>query len=255
MNVRSGRLIDQNEIRNLVHKNAENRFAHTTYKVELERFRLLAQGDFRAVEKADEILDADMQGKLSDDPLRNMRYLFIVNTGLATRFAIEAGAPQELVYSTSDVFIRKGDVAKTEDEIRELNKGFWEILVKLVRDSRKEKHYSKPVTKSIDYITSHFNSKVTLEELAKETELTPNYLATLFKQETGLTVVEYLTRFRIDSACALLSQTEYAYLQIALSLGFCTQSYFTKVFKEHVGCTPRIYRLQHTDKAFSEFVR
>ena len=255
MSSKSEYLIDPGEIRKLVHKNAENSFAHTTYKVELERFRLLAQGDYRAVEKAVEILDADMQGKLSDDPLRNMKYLFIVNTGLATRFAIEAGAPQELVYSTSDVFIRKGDVAKTEDEIRELNKGFWEILVKLVRDSRKEKHYSKPVTKSIDYITSHFNSKVTLEELAKETELTPNYLATLFKQETGLTVVEYLTRFRIDSACALLSQTEYAYLQIALSLGFCTQSYFTKVFKEHVGCTPRIYRLQHTDKAFSEFVR
>ncbi|MBR3082349.1 MAG: helix-turn-helix transcriptional regulator [Clostridiales bacterium] len=255
MSSKSEYLIDPGEIRKLVHKNAENSFAHTTYKVELERFRLLAQGDYRAVEKAVEIMDADMQGKLSDDPLRNMKYLFIVNTGLATRFAIEAGAPQELVYSTSDVFIRKGDVAKTEDEIRELNKGFWEILVKLVRDSRKEKHYSKSVTKSIDYITSHFNSKVTLEDLAKETELTPNYLATLFKQETGLTVVEYLTRFRIDSACALLSQTEYAYLQIALSLGFCTQSYFTKVFKEHVGCTPRIYRLQHTDKAFSEFVR
>ena len=254
MNERTDRLIDPNEIRNLVHKNAENSFAHTTYKVELERFRLLAQGDYRAVEKADEILDADMQGKLSDDPLRNMRYLFIVNTGLATRFAIEAGAPQELVYSTSDVFIRKGDVAKTEDEIRELNKGFWEILVKLVRDSNKETKYSRPVAKSIDYITSHFNSKVTLEDLAVETELTPNYLATLFKQETGITVMEYLTRFRVDSACALLSRTDYTYLQIALSLGFCTQSYFTKVFREYTGSTPGKYRQQHTDKAFSEFV-
>ena len=155
----------------------------------------------------------------------------------------------------SDVFIRKADVATNEGEIRELNKGFWEILVTLIRESRKEQHYSRPVTKSIDYITSHFNSKVTLEDLAKETELTPNYLATLFKHETGLTVVEYLTKFRIDSACALLSQTEYTYLQIALSLGFCTQSYFTKVFREHVGCTPRAYRQQHTDKAFSEFVR
>ena len=255
MSGKSDYLIDPGEIHKLVHKNAENSFAHTTYKVELERFRLLAQGDYRAVTKTDEILDVDMQGKLSDDPLRNIRYLFIVNTGLATRFAIEAGAPQELVYSASDVFIRKGDVATTVEEIRELNKGFWEVLVGLIRDSRKEQHYSKPVAKSIDYITSRFNSKVTLEDLAKETELTPNYLATIFKQETGLTVVEYLTRFRIESACALLSQTEYTYLQIALSLGFCTQSYFTKVFREYVGCTPRVYRQQHTDKAFSEFVR
>ncbi|MBE7070349.1 MAG: helix-turn-helix domain-containing protein [Ruminococcaceae bacterium] len=255
MSSKSDYLIDPREIRKLVHKNAENSFAHTTYKVELERFRLLAQGDYMAVDKSVEIMDVAMQGKLSDDPLRNMRYLFIVNTGLATRFAIEAGAPQELVYSTSDVFIRKGDVATTEDEIRELNKGFWEVLVGLVRDSREKQHYSKPVTASIDYITSNFNSKVTLADLAEQTELTPNYLAALFKQETGLTAMEYLTGFRIDSACALLSQTEYSYLQIALSLGFCTQSYFTKVFREHVGCTPRIYRQQHTDKAFSEFVR
>ncbi|MBO4450426.1 MAG: helix-turn-helix transcriptional regulator [Clostridiales bacterium] len=255
MTGKSDFLIAPDEIRRLVHKNAENSFAHTSYKEELERFRLLSRGDYKAVDKTVEILDADMQGKLSDDPLRNLRYLFIVNTGLATRFAIEAGAPQEIVYSTSDVFIRKGDAATTESEIRELNRGFWEILVGLVRDSRKEHDYSKPVTASIDYITSHFNSKVTLEDLSRETELTPNYLAALFKQETGMTVVEYLTRFRIDSACALLSQTEYTYLQIALSLGFCTQSYFTKVFKANVGCTPRIYRQQHTDKAFSEFVR
>ena len=255
MSVKADYLINPDEIRNLVHKNAENMFAHTTYKVELERFRLLAQGDFRAVDKAVEILDADMQGKLSDDPLRNLRYLFIVNTGLGTRFAIESGAPQELVYSTSDVFIRKADVAATEDEIKELNRGFWEILVKMVRESRKETHYSKPVSKSIDHITSHFNSKISLADMADAAGLTPNYLATLFKQETGMTVIEYLTRFRIDSACALLSQTDYTYLQIALSLGFCTQSYFTKVFREHVGCTPKNYRQQHTDKAFSEFVR
>ena len=255
MSGKTDSLIDPDEIISLVHKNAENRFEHTTYKVELERFLLLSRGDYRAVDKTVEILDADMQGKLSDDPLRNMRYLFIVNTGLATRFAIEAGAPQEIVYSTSDVYIRKADVAKSEDEIRGLNKDFWTVLVGLVRDSNKETKYSRPVTKSIDYITSYFNSKVTLEDLAAETKLTPNYLATLFKQETGMTVMEYLTKFRIDSACALLSQTDYTYLQIALSLGFCTQSYFTKVFREYTGCTPGKYRQQHTDKAFSEFVR
>ena len=96
MTGKSDFLIAPDEIRRLVHKNAENSFAHTSYKEELERFRLLSRGDYKAVDKTVEILDADMQGKLSDDPLRNMRYLFIVNTGLATRFAIEAGAPQAL---------------------------------------------------------------------------------------------------------------------------------------------------------------
>lgn len=245
-------LIDPAEIRKLVHKNAESRFMHTTYREELERFFYLAQGDEKAIELSDYILNADLQGRLSEDPLRNMKYLFVVNTGLATRFAIESGAPQEVVYSSSDIYIRKADVAKSIEEILKLNHDYWVYLVGLVRESRKTERYSKPVIKCIDYITSFFNTKVTLEDLSGVTGLSPNYLAALFKQETGMTVVEYITKFRIESACALLTQTDYDYLQIALSLGFCTQSYFTKVFREHTGVTPRTYRLNHTDKGFTE---
>ena len=245
-------LIDPGEIRRLVHKNAESSFMHSTYREELERFFLLAHGDERAVELTDHVLNADIQGKLSEDPLRNMRYLFIVNTGLATRFAIEGGAPQELVYSSSDIYIRKADVAESIEEIVRLNHDYWVYLVGLVRDSRQTRQYSRPIVQCVDHITSHFNSRVTLEDLSGITGLSPNYLATLFKQETGLTVGEYLTKFRIDSACALLTQTDYDYLKIAMSLGFCTQSYFTKVFREHTGVTPRNYRLEHTDKGFTE---
>lgn len=245
-------LIDTAEIRKLVHKNAESSFMHTTYREELERFFYLAQGDEKAVELSDYILNADLQGRLSEDPLRNMKYLFVVNTGLATRFAIESGAPQEVVYSSSDIYIRKADVAKSIEEILKLNHDYWVYLVGLVRESRKTEQYSKPVIKCIDYITSFFNTKVTLEDLSGVTGLSPNYLASLFKQETGMTVGEYMTRFRIDSACALLTQTDYDYLQIALSLGFCTQSYFTKVFREQTGVTPRTYRIKHTDKGFTE---
>lgn len=245
-------LIDPAEIRKLVHKNAESRFMHTTYREELERFFYLAQGDEKAVELSDYILNADLQGRLSEDPLRNMKYLFVVNTGLATRFAIESGAPQEVVYSSSDIYIRKADVAKSIEEILKLNHDYWVYLVGLVRESRNAEQYSKPIVQCIDYITSFFNTKVTLEDLSGVTGLTPNYLTSLFKQETGMTVGEYLTKFRIDSACALLTQTDYDYLQIALSLGFCTQSYFTKVFREHTGVTPRTYRLNHTDKGFTE---
>lgn len=245
-------LIDPAEIRKLVHKNAESRFMHTTYREELERFFYLAQGDEKAIELSDYILNADLQGRLSEDPLRNMKYLFVVNTGLATRFAIESGAPQEVVYSSSDIYIRKADVAKSIEEILKLNHDYWVYLVGLVRESRNAEQYSKPIVQCIDYITSFFNTKVTLEDLSGVTGLSPNYLASLFKQETGMTVGEYLTKFRIDSACALLTQTDYDYLQIALSLGFCTQSYFTKVFREHTGVTPRTYRLNHTDKGFTE---
>ena len=198
------------------------------------------------------ISKTDVQGRLSEDPLRNYKYLFIINTGLATRVVIEAGVTQELVYSISDVYIRKADEATTIDEVKELNRELWKRYVRLVRDIRKRGSYSKPVQDCINYITSHFNTKITLKDLANATGLTPNYLASVFKRDTGMTVGEYLLNFRIDSAKALLTKTDYSYLQIALSLGFCTQSYFTQVFREQTGITPKEYRLKFVDKTFSD---
>lgn len=244
-------LIDPSEILNLMHFNAENSFSHTTYRKELERFFYLAQGDERAIECSDQILQSDIQGKLSEDPLRNYKYLFIVNTGLATRFVIEAGVPQELTYSLSDVYIRKADVAKSEEEIRELNRELWKRLVEIVQDLHNDEPYSRPVKQCIDYMTSHFNTRIALKDLSSLTGLTPNYLASLFKRETGMTIGEYLAKFRVDSACALLTGTDYSYLQIALSLGFCSQSYFVKVFKSKTGFTPKAFRLKNSERAFS----
>ena len=245
-------LIGLDEIRGLVYTNAEKAFAHTTYREELERFYLLAQGDYKAVDETERMMDADMQGKLSKDPLRNYLYLFIVNTGLATRFAIEAGAPQEIVYSISDIYIQKADEARSIDEIKKLNREVWTRLVDTVNESRSEKRYSKTVSKCIDHITSHFNRKITLKELAMETGVTTKYLASLFKKETGLTIGDYVTRLRIDSAKALLTRTDYPYLNIALSLGFCSQSHFTKSFRDITGFTPKEYRTTYNDTAFSK---
>lgn len=245
-------LIDPDEVANLIHHNVESGFSHTTYREELERFAYLENGDERAVEGSVKLMNADVQGRLSEDPLRNYKYLFIINTGLATRVVIEAGVTQELVYSISDVYIRKADEATTIDEVKELNRELWKRYVRLVRDIRKRGSYSKPVQDCINYITSHFNTKITLKDLANATGLTPNYLASVFKRDTGMTVGEYLLNFRIDSAKALLTKTDYSYLQIALSLGFCTQSYFTQVFREQTGITPKEYRLKFVDKTFSD---
>ena len=76
-------LIPQSEITRLLHENSENSFRHTTYREENRRYHLLMQGDMAAVDEAVRISDPKIQGKLSSDPVRNMRYLFIIGTGLA----------------------------------------------------------------------------------------------------------------------------------------------------------------------------
>ena len=236
--------IPLSEIMQLLHENSENAFAHTTYREESRRFHLLMQGDMRAVEESERMCAPELQGTLSSDPLRNARYLFIVNTGLATRYAIEAGLPQEQVYAASDVFIQKADVTDSIETIRELNRQFWTLLVEMVQRKRAEKRYTKPVMACIDFIDAHVAERITLQDLAKETDMHPAYISVLFKKETGETFGEYLLRRRIDIARALLLRTEYPYSKIAYSLSFCSQSYFSKVFRERTGYTPHQYRMR-----------
>lgn len=241
------KLISMDEIRLLLHENAERGFVHTTYMEETKRFHLLMQGDMQAVEDSVRLMDSNIQGTLSKDPVRNMRYLFIVNTGLLTRYAIEAGIPQETVYSISDLYIQKADIANSIEEIKDLNREIWTTYVRLVQKIKNGTAFSKPIMFCLNYIDSHFNEKITLNDLAEKLSINPCYLATLFKKEKGETFGSYLLRMRIYTAESLLARTDYSYLQIALSLAFSSQSHFTKTFREETGYTPKEYRMKYYD--------
>lgn len=237
------RLISWEEIQTLLHNNAEKGFIHTTYQEESQRFHYLMNGDPRAIEDSMHLMNPDIQGKLSLDPVRNIRYLYVINIGLATRYMIEAGIPQETVYSTSDLYIQKADLAQTVEEIQELNREVWTVFVETVRTYKKESMYSKPILFCLNYIDSHFNERITLESIAMQINLNPCYLATLFKKETGKTFANYVMDMRIRTAICLLTKTDYTYTQIAYSLAFCSQSHFTKTFHKHTGYTPKQYRM------------
>lgn len=241
----AGKKIDINEIRSLIHSNAERGWSHTPYDEESRRFHWLMNGDMRAVNEAIRVSKPEMQGKLSSDPLRNMRYLFIVNTGLATRYLIEMGIPQETVYSISDVYIQRADTAKSASEIEALTRELWTVFVETAASHNTRARYSAPVYECLNYIDSHFNEKVTLADLGALVGLNPNYLAEVFHRETGVTFGAYLMNIRIETAKALLTKTTHSYSKIAYSLGFCSQSHFSAAFRKHTGATPSDYRRKY----------
>lgn len=246
--------IDASEIQSLLYQNAEKGYIHPTHHDDMLRYNYLQQGDMRAVDEAVRTLDADMQGTLSKNPLRNIKYLFVVTTALASRFAVEAGVPLEEAYSISDLYIQRMDLLESCDEIRELLREEYTTYVKTVQKFKKTKTHSKPITHCLNYIASHFNETITLETLAKNVNLHPNYLSLLFKKELGENLRDYLIRNRISVAKSLLSRTEYTYSQISNSLAFCSQSHFTKTFKAKTGYTPKQYRMQFYDANVSNLL-
>jgi AraC-like DNA-binding protein len=81
-----------------------------------------------------------------------------------------------------------------------------------------------------------------LEDLAKLVGLHPNYLCSVFKEETGQTLFAYLNDVRIREAKRLLEFTDLSISQIAEEIGMSSHSYFSRQFKLTTGLTPRQYR-------------
>lgn len=85
---------------------------------------------------------------------------------------------------------------------------------------------------------------MSLVELAALVQLSPNYFVQLFKQSTGVTPYQYVLNYRIKTAKHLLAQSKLSISQIAQNVGFFDQSRLTKLFRQHVGVTPKQYRNQ-----------
>jgi AraC-like DNA-binding protein len=100
----------------------------------------------------------------------------------------------------------------------------------------------------VDYVESNLADPVRLAHLATAAGVTRMHFAAQFRAATGLQPHEYLTQRRIERAQEILLEDDMALVDVALSVGFQTQSHFTSVFKRFVGQPPRAWRLSQCGK-------
>jgi two-component system response regulator YesN len=93
-----------------------------------------------------------------------------------------------------------------------------------------------------DLIDRDYGKNLTLQEIARRVYLSINYLCTLFKQQTGMTVNDYLTRRRITEAKGLLAAQGLKLYEVAERVGYQDQKYFSKLFRRMTGHSPSEYR-------------
>lgn len=94
----------------------------------------------------------------------------------------------------------------------------------------------------LDYIEKSFMNQITLTDMAKISNLSPNRFGSSFHDYFGQTPLEFLNIYRIEQACMYLINTKNSITDIAYQCGFYDASYFVKVFKKHKNITPRKYR-------------
>lgn len=141
-----------------------------------------------------------------------------------------------------DRFYKKLQTLETIDEVNQMfSHLIGEIVDKLQLYSR-ERH--ELLIKQIkEYVSQYYgNITLSMNEVSDYVDMSAAYLGRLFKQVTGTTFTEYLTKFRLQVACTMLQDTEMTVNEISDSVGFTNSSYFYIVFKKNLGCTPSQYR-------------
>jgi len=90
---------------------------------------------------------------------------------------------------------------------------------------------------------------ITVENIAHEIGINSNYLSHLFKLGTGISLIEYMTGFRIRKAQELLRTTDLKSYAIARMIGYSDSQYFSQVFKRYVGVSPGQFRKSSPDNS------
>lgn len=116
------------------------------------------------------------------------------------------------------------------------------LLQKVKECENADGSYSGVVDEICRYVTMNIHKDISREAVAAVVHLNPDYVARLFKKETGLTLNSYIVKKRIKLATQLLAYTEVPVGDISVSLGYSSFSHFTKIFKESQGVTPSEYR-------------
>ncbi len=98
------------------------------------------------------------------------------------------------------------------------------------------------VNNVILHISCHLESPITVEEVAKEFNISTSHLSRIFRVHTGVTLVEYINIRKVEESQYALRFTNRKISDISDQYHFCNQSYFTRLFKKYAGQTPREFR-------------
>lgn len=113
----------------------------------------------------------------------------------------------------------------------------------------KQREYAQKFGAILDYIETHYNEDIELEDIARISGFSKFHFSRLFKQYTDMTFCDYLNYRRIRAAEELLSSPELSITELALQAGFPSISTFNRIFKQKHGITPSEYRAKNSHYA------
>lgn len=106
----------------------------------------------------------------------------------------------------------------------------------------RQRELSGLISKAIKYINENYHENISLDDVAKEMNMSYHYFSKFFKESVGKNFVDYLTELRIEKSKNMLKDLGISIKEICNEIGYCDPNYFSKIFKKATGMTPTEYR-------------
>lgn len=182
---------------------------------------------------------SDRMRKASEEPADYISFNFTCDG--------EVRLPKRLpdaVHSTALLLIAAYDKMNTIPFVdhKEKNEHLLSCLISLLEDRANKPSFNPITLKIMEYIRENIDKKISLKDIGGLTFFSPIYCDTVFKKDTGKSIIDYLIDARIEEAKKLLIEGALSLQEISESVGFNDYNYFSRVFKARSGYSPRAYR-------------
>ncbi len=218
---------------------------HNPYDQEVRELNSIRNGDLESFQKSIRETYAGSEGRLSENQIRQEKNIAICVITLASRAAIEGGVLPEMAFSMVDAYIMQVEKMSDIVEIRSFMRKAEQTFLERVQENKKPKVKNMLVEDTKKYIFQHLHSRIEIGNIGNEIGANTTYLSELFHKTEGITIQKYIQREKIKLAKNMLQYSEYKTEDIANYLGFCSQSYFGKVFREYENLTPNQFRKKY----------
>ncbi len=166
---------------------------------------------------------------------------------ILSRSAVEGGVNIDVMLEKNLTYVNKVMQINNQEDLCAWISTALNEFIELVYSSQDARKVSQ-IRPAINYIDANYDKPITLADVAKASHLSISRLAHIFKEQMGITIIDYLTSVRIERAKQLLLATNQNCTEICFQVGYNNQSYFTRTFKGLVGMTPRQFKIRNHRK-------
>jgi two-component system response regulator YesN len=102
--------------------------------------------------------------------------------------------------------------------------------------------YTNHIVKATrEYLENHYTDDISLEDMAAQVNISPQYFSKLIKKTTGFNFIDWLSMLRVKRAKELLTNTSLTVKEVCFMVGYKDPNYFSRIFKKRIGITPSEY--------------